>query len=101
MWVSQAGHEQAASDDENLDDNPYVAGRRRRVPVHVTIQAPKLDKLISIADLNLEYATAQPLPDEELLIVNARAQWRRSGPEQNATVVDSGRPDLAAVDGVR
>lgn len=59
------------------------------MPATVTVQSPQLEKTISLDALSLEYSIAQPLPNDEFVIVNARAQWHPSGPELNASVVDS------------
>lgn len=94
IWVSRADHARAASDAKNFDDKPYSAGRQRPVPL--TTQSPSVEQSISTEALNVEYATAQPLPSDEFVIVNARAQWRPNGPELNAVVVNSDGERLRA-----
>lgn len=51
----------------------------------VTVQAPDRQDAIEIS-LTTAFPMVQPLPDGQILVVGARAQWRADGLDQNATI---------------
>lgn len=62
----------------------------------VTVQAPERHDAIEIA-LDTAFPMVQPLPDGQVLVVGARAEWRADGPENNATIYGpDGSPLLTA-----
>lgn len=50
------------------------------------MQAPGLSEEITIAELATTFPMVQPLPNGQVLVVGARAEWRPEGPERNATI---------------
>ena len=55
--------------------------------VAVTVHAPNLTKIVAIPEFRgSSRPYVQPLPNERVLLVSARAEWRPDGPEHNATI---------------
>lgn len=66
-----------------------VARTERPVPVTVTKHHPDIKLTVRIPGLSLAYPRVQPLPDDRILVYGARCQWRESGAEHNAEIVNS------------
>ncbi|OXM49493.1 hypothetical protein [Amycolatopsis alba] len=60
----------------------------RPVAARVTVHAPDIAVTARIPALSATYASVQPLPDGQVLVVSPRCRWRPEGPERNATVYD-------------
>jgi hypothetical protein len=46
------------------------------------------ERCMTVSGSSLVVSYVQPLPGERVLLVGARCQWRRKGPERNAVIVD-------------
>lgn len=63
----------------------------------VTVQFPARTHVVEIAEFTGISPVAQPLPKDRVLIVGGWAQWRRKGPDRNATIYGSdGSEELSA-----
>ena len=56
------------------------------VSARVTVHAPQLLSVVSIARLGLANFTVQPLPGGSILLVGHRCRWRPEGADRNAVV---------------
>lgn len=61
----------------------------RPVSARVVMHAPEATAVASLPDVPLAHIEAQPLPQDRILLVGARARWRPEGPERNAIIYDS------------
>lgn len=59
------------------------------VSARVTVHAPQLLSVVSIARLGLANFTVQPLPGGNILLVAHRCRWRPEGADRNAVVYDA------------
>ena len=82
-------------DDEDEDEEPYGAATTPSQAV-LTTHTPSLKRVTRVSGVLPSYPTLQPLPDQRLLWVGARAEWRAKDVERNALVFgDSGSLELA------
>jgi hypothetical protein len=59
------------------------------VSARVTVHAPELLSVVSIARLGLANFTVQPLPAGNVLLAARRCRWRPEGADRNAVVYDA------------
>lgn len=60
----------------------------RPVSARVTVHAPELSSVVSIADVSLANFTVEPLPGRSILLVAHRCRWRPEGADRHAVVYD-------------
>jgi len=65
------------------------------VSARVTVHAPQLLSVVSIARLGLANFTVQPLPGGSILLVAHRCRWRPGAADRNAVVYDADGSVLA------
>ena len=66
--------------------NPRTA---EPVDAVVTAHAPAPRLVARINNLEIAHPKIQPLPDDRVLLVGARAAWRPDGPDKNAIIIDA------------
>src|ERR1700722_3268553 len=90
VWTTAEDLEAATSTTVSAGGASFPdPGAARPVTARVTVHAPELAAVTRIQDLALAHITVQPMPGDRFLVVGARCQWRRDGPDRNAVLYDA------------
>ncbi len=96
VWTDSAGLE-ALFFVETDDDDRAGPMAGSAAATAITVQCPTTVQTVTIAGVRGVRPIAQPLPDERVLLVVWAAEWRPSGPDENATIYGpDGRAELSA-----
>jgi hypothetical protein len=96
VWTDPAGLK-ALSFVETDDDDRAGPMAGPAAATAITVHCPAKVQTVEIPGVRGVRPIAQPLPDERVLLVGWGAEWRPSGPDENATIYGpDGRTELSA-----
>lgn len=70
------------------DIGAFISDTSPAPQARVSIQQATAATVVPLAELTIKYPYAQPLPGGRILVVGARARWRKSGADRNAVIFD-------------
>jgi hypothetical protein len=89
LWTSSEGQRAIRASEEVPGFASFpVATADHPVTVRLVSQWPRPGEVVTVEGFELGFPKAQPLPGNRFLLVGTRCEWRPTGPDQNAIVVD-------------